>query len=66
MCWNAEVSLNTFIFGMISMIIVIIFNKISYKIILFTLTLTLIQLLEYYTSQSLVVAQLSGPGLGWR
>lgn len=49
MCWNAEVSLNTFIFGMISMIIVIIFNKISYKIILFTLTLTLIQLLEYYT-----------------
>ena len=49
MCWNAEVSLNTFIFGVISMIIVIIFNKISYKIILFTLTLTLIQLLEYYT-----------------
>lgn len=49
MCWNAEVSLNTFIFGMISMIIVIIFNKISYKIILFTLTLSLIQLLEYYT-----------------
>jgi hypothetical protein len=49
MCWNAEVSLNTFIFGMISMIIVIIFNKISYNIILFTLTLTLIQLLEYYT-----------------
>ena len=49
MCWNAEVSLNTFIFGLISMIIVLILNKISYKIILFTLTLTLIQLLEYYT-----------------
>ena len=49
MCWNAEVSLNTFIFGVISMIIVIIFNKISYKIILFTLTLSLIQLLEYYS-----------------
>ena len=49
MCWNAKVSLNTFIFGLISMIIVLILNKISYKIILFTLTLTLIQLLEYYT-----------------
>ena len=43
MCWNAEVSLNTFIFGVISMIIVLILNKISYITILFTLTLTLIQ-----------------------
>ena len=33
MCWNAEVSLNTFLFGMISMTIVLL-NKISFITIL--------------------------------
>jgi hypothetical protein len=48
MCWNAEVSLNTFLFGMISMTIVLLLNKISFITILFTSTLSLIQLMEYY------------------
>jgi hypothetical protein len=48
MCWNAEVSLNTFIFGIICMTIVIILNKIKYIHILFALTVSLIQLMEYY------------------
>ena len=47
MCWNAEVSLNTFLFGMISMTIVLL-NKISFITILLALTLSLIQLMEYY------------------
>jgi hypothetical protein len=48
MCWNAEVSLNTFLFGMISMTIVLLLNKISFITILLALTLSLIQLMEYY------------------
>lgn len=48
MCWNAEVSLNTFIFGIISMSLVLLLNKISYITILFGLTISLIQLMEYY------------------
>lgn len=49
MCYNAEISLNTFIFGIICAFIVIILNKINIIAILFTLTVTLIQLMEYYT-----------------
>ena len=49
MCWNAEVSLNTFLFGIISMTIVILLNKISYITVLLALTLSLIQLMEYFT-----------------
>ena len=49
MCWNAEVSLNTFIFAIIGMIIVVGLNKISYTTILFALSISLMQLLEYYT-----------------
>ena len=48
MCWNAEISLNTFIFGIISMIILLLLNNIDYVIILFTFTISLIQLMEYY------------------
>jgi len=48
MCWNKEVSLNTFLFGMISMTIVLLLNKISFITILLALTLSLIQLMEYY------------------
>jgi len=48
MCWNAEVSLNSFIFGIISMTIVLILNKINYINVLFALTISLIQLMEYY------------------
>lgn len=48
MCWNAEISLNTFIFGIISAIIVILLNKINYIIILFIFSVSLMQLLEYF------------------
>lgn len=48
MCWNAEISLNTFIFGIISAIIVILLNKINYFIILFIFSVSLMQLLEYF------------------
>lgn len=48
MCWNAEVSLNTFIFGIVSAIIVLILNKFRYHFILILLSFTSIQLLEYF------------------
>lgn len=49
MCWNAEISLNTFIFAIFSMIMVIMLNKVEFKIILFVFSVSLMQLLEYYT-----------------
>ena len=49
MCWNAEVSLNTFIFGTISAIILLILNKISLTTIMLVYTVSLIQLMEYFT-----------------
>jgi hypothetical protein len=48
MCWNAEVSLNTFIFGFISAIIVYLFGYKKFRIILICLLFTSIQLLEYF------------------
>ena len=48
MCWNAEVSLNTFLFGTISAIILLIMNKILITNILLVYTLSLIQLMEYF------------------
>ena len=48
MCWNAEVSLNTFIFGFISAIIVYLFGYINIGLILIILSFTSIQLLEYF------------------
>jgi len=48
MCWNAEVSLNSFIFGAISFIIVIAINTIDYKYLLSPLAVTSMQLVEYF------------------
>ena len=48
MCWNAEVSLNTFIFGFISAIIVYLFGYINIGLILVILSFTSMQLLEYF------------------
>jgi hypothetical protein len=49
MCWNAEVSLNTFIYGTIAAIIVLSLNKIPIRTILLVYTVSLIQLMEYFT-----------------
>jgi hypothetical protein len=49
MCWNAEVSLNTFIFGVISAIIIYKLNVIPKYVIFILLSFTSIQLLEYFT-----------------
>jgi hypothetical protein len=48
MCWNAEISLNTFIFGFISSIIVYILGYIENGLIILLLSFTSIQLLEYF------------------
>ena len=45
MCWNAEVSLNTFILGSIAAIIAIILNVVPYTLILLVYTVSLIQLM---------------------
>ena len=49
MCWSAEVSLHTFIFGVISAIIVYALNVVSVYTIFIFLLFTSIQLLEYFT-----------------
>lgn len=48
MCWNAEVSLNTFIFGTILGIIALIINKFPLSTLLLVYTISLIQLMEYF------------------
>jgi len=48
MCWNAEVSLNSFIFGVISFIITMSINTIDYKYLLLPLTVSSMQLVEYF------------------
>ena len=48
MCWSAEVSLHTFIFGVISAIIVYSLNVVSVYTIFIFLLFTSIQLLEYF------------------
>jgi|UniRef100_A0A6C0LG72 hypothetical protein len=48
MCWNAEVSLNSFIFGVISFIITMSMNTIDYKYLLLPLTVSSMQLVEYF------------------
>ena len=48
MCWNAEVSLNTFIFGTILGIVAIIINKYPLSTLLLVYTISLIQLMEYF------------------
>ena len=49
MCWNAEVSLNTFIFAFVSLIIVVFLNKIDRIYILISLSISIMQLFEYFT-----------------
>ena len=48
MCWNAEVSLNTFIYAIISFFIVIGFNKLPIITSIISLFVSLIQLYEYF------------------
>ena len=48
MCWNAEVCLNTFIFGMVCCIIVWQMNIIEKLRILIVMSITSMQLLEYF------------------
>ena len=48
MCWNAEVSLNTFIYAIISFFIVIGFNKLPIITSIVSLFVSLIQLYEYF------------------
>ena len=48
MCWSAEISLHTFIFGVISAIIVYSLNVVSVYTIFIFLLFTSIQLLEYF------------------
>lgn len=48
MCWNARVSLNTFIFGTIAAIIVYLLGQKNILSILSVYTISLIQLMEYF------------------
>lgn len=48
MCWNAEVSITTFIAGFASAIILLIMNKTPYHYILIGLSITSMQLLEFF------------------
>ena len=48
MCWSAKVSLNTFIYGFISAIIVYALNVIPLHVIIIFLSFTSMQLLEYF------------------
>ena len=53
MCWNAEISLNTFIFGCISAIIVYLLGVVNINIIIILLSFTSMQLLEYFIWQNI-------------
>jgi hypothetical protein len=48
MCWNAEVSLNTFIFGVISAAIVLLINYNYLASVLILLSVSLMQLVEFF------------------
>jgi hypothetical protein len=48
MCWNAEVSITTFIAGLVCAIILLIINKTPYHYILIGLSITSMQLLEFF------------------
>ena len=48
MCWNAEVSMNTFIFAIISFFIVISFNRYPNINAFIVLSISLMQLYEYF------------------
>jgi len=46
MCWNAEVSLKSFLLGILTLSIGLVF-KMSFSVVLFCLTIVLMQLVEY-------------------
>ena len=48
MCWSAEISLNTFIFGVVCAIIVYALNVIPLYVIIIIMSFTSMQLLEYF------------------
>jgi hypothetical protein len=48
MCWNAEVSLNTFIFGLLSAAIILFIDKTELKLVLILMSATLMQLVEFF------------------
>ena len=48
MCWNASVSLNTFIFGLVCALYIGLFTKYDKKLLLIALSISLMQLLEYF------------------
>ena len=48
MCWNAEVSLNTFIYGLIAAVIVIGINTMPIIYVFIVFSITLMQLYEYF------------------
>jgi hypothetical protein len=48
MCWSAEVSLNTFIFALVFFVITLGLNKLPLIILLITLSVSVMQLFEYF------------------
>jgi hypothetical protein len=48
MCWNSEVSLNTFIYAIISATILLLLNNTRYLYIMTVLSISSMQLLEYF------------------
>jgi len=48
MCWNASVSLNTYIFGLFACLFSYFNNKVSFKSVLFFQSFMSMQLLEYF------------------
>ena len=48
MCWNSDVSLRTFIYALISFVIVVGFNRFSILIPLIALSVSFMQLYEYF------------------
>jgi len=48
MCYNADISIKSFIFGIVSSIIVLILGNINYIYVLLLLSVTFMQLIEYF------------------
>ena len=48
MCYNAEISFDTFLYGTLSLIIVLALNKVPLHTIAIAYTISLIQLMEYF------------------
>jgi hypothetical protein len=67
MCWNAEVSLRTFIYGTISALICTYLHSIPFRVVIITWVFTAMQLLEYfawtYIGNKSIIYYLSAIGL---